>query len=292
MEYRFERADKDLFAVYQTIYSGADIEMWFSWKDRLNDTKWSGDSYFLMRSNEKIGGAIISKGLVMYAFLVPPFCDRCLFWKLVIHKAKEITNNGEIEFKGVLWDDVPVLQNYGAKAWRPRQMMCRPTDILEDTVPDGISLETPCEADIAEIAEAEHKAYLGTISYEMFGEDSLEHIIDGLTNFCFKWYQQTDSMDQFVVAKAKGKIIGACVAGMNPEMPNGFAGIDDVFVLPEYRGRGIAGAMIRRAVSAAYGRTPVMKLHVLVNNPAACLYRNLGFTAGPVFTDMKMNEDT
>ena len=84
MDYEFQKADKDLFAVYQTIYSGADIEMWFSWKDRLNDTKWSDDCYFLTCSGEKIGGAIISKGLVMYAFLVPPFCDRYLFWKLVV----------------------------------------------------------------------------------------------------------------------------------------------------------------------------------------------------------------
>ena len=30
-----------------------------------------------------------------------------------------------------------------------------------------------------------------------------------------------------------------------------------------------------------------MKLHVLVENPAAGLYHKLGFVAGPVFTDMK-----
>ena len=70
-------------------------------------------------------------------------------------------------------------------------------------------------------------------------------------------------------------------------MPNLFAGIDDVYVLPEYRGRGIGEALVKHSITMAYPKTPVMKLHVLVNNPAASLYHKLGFIAGPMFTDMK-----
>ena len=43
MNYYFEKADKDLFATYQTIYSQADIEMWYDWNARLNDTKWTDE---------------------------------------------------------------------------------------------------------------------------------------------------------------------------------------------------------------------------------------------------------
>jgi ribosomal protein S18 acetylase RimI-like enzyme len=284
----FMKADKDLFAVYQTIYSQTDIEMWFSWNDRLNDTKWSDDCYFLCRDGEKVGGAIIAGGLVMFTFLIPPFCDHCLFWKLVICKAKEITTTSEIIFKGVLASEVNILQNYGVRIWRARQMMCRPTDVLLYILPEDITINTPTQNDIFEIANVLRQSFIGGIAYEMFGEDSIEHIVDGVKQ-SFERYIGTDTMDQFIVARDKSdsKIIGACIAGINPEMPNLFAGIGDVFVLPEYRGKGIGEAMIKHSITAAYSKTPVMKLHVLINNPATSLYHKLGFIAGTVFTDMK-----
>ncbi len=286
--YQFIKADKNLFAVYQTIYSEADIEMWFSWNDRLNDTKWSDDCYFLCCNGEKVGGAIISDGLVMFAFLVPPFYDHYLFWKLIISKAKRVTKTDEIVFKGVLANELNILQNYGVRIWRERQMMCRPTDVMPYTLPEDFAIETPTEKDISEIADIQHQSFIGGIAYEMFGEDSFEHIVNGLKQ-SFNRYIGTGTMDQFVVARHKSgnKIVGACISGINPEMPNLFAGIDDVFVLSEYRGKGIGEAMIKHSITMAYPKTPVVKLHVLTTNPATSLYRKLGFVAGPSFTDMK-----
>jgi len=282
-DYTFEKAGKDLFAAYQTIYSQADIEMWFSWKDRLNDTKWTDDCWFLCSGGEKLGGAVISTGLVMYAFLVPPFCDHHLFWQLALKKAKK----AEIELKGVLESEVPILQELGGRVWRPRQIMCRPTDVLPYTLPEGFTLEMPAQADVPEIAKVSLEAFTGTISYEMFGSGSLRDIKKDLKrNFAF--YAETGTLDQSsVIRDANRRVVGACDAGINPKMPNLFAGIADVFVLPEHRGRGLAGAMIKHAITMAHPKTPLMKLHVLVENPAAALYHRLGFVPGPVFTDMK-----
>lgn len=33
-----EQADKDLFAIYNLMYTGADYDMWFDWEKRLQDT--------------------------------------------------------------------------------------------------------------------------------------------------------------------------------------------------------------------------------------------------------------
>jgi len=284
-DYTFEKAGKDLFAVYQTIYSQADIEMWFSWEHRLNDTKGSNDCWFLCRGNEKLGGAVISRGLVMYAFLVPPFCDHHLFWQLALKRAKK----AEIELRGVLESEVGILESLGARKWRPRQIMCRPTDVLPYTLPEGFTLEIPTEDDIPEIAEVSLAAFTGTISYEMFGSGNLRDIKKDLKrNFAF--YTETGTLDQSsVVRDVNRRIVGVCDAGINPKMPLLFAGIADVFVLPEYRGQGLAGAMIKHAITQAHPKTPVMKLHVLTENPAASLYHKLGFVPGPVFTDMKYN---
>ena len=87
--------------------------------------------------------------------------------------------------------------------------------------------------------------------------------------------------------KAAGQIVGACIAGINPKMVNRFSFIDDLFILPDFRRKGLAEAMLRHTISAAHKDTPAIKLHVLIGNPAESLYRKLGFVPGPSFTDMK-----
>lgn len=74
-------------------------------------------------------------------------------------------------------------------------------------------------------------------------------------------------------------------------MPNRFAYITDLFVLPEHRGKGLAEAMLRNSVSMAQEYAPVVKLHVLTGNPSENLYRKNGFISAPSFTDMKYKAD-
>jgi ribosomal protein S18 acetylase RimI-like enzyme len=286
--YTFENADKGLFAVYQTLYSGADIEMWFDWNARLNDTKWSDDCYFLCCDGVKIGGIIMAPNLVMFPFLISPFCDRMLFWKLVLMQVKKLSTADEIQLKGMLQQETDVLMSFGAEVWRPRQIMCRPTDLFDYKIDDKFYLETPKESYIPEMAEVLYKSFLGGLAFKMFGEESIEQITQNI-RVSFERYSQTNTLNQTVITKEKstGKIAGACIAGINPKMVNLFAGIDDVFVLPEYCNQGLAEAMIKYSLSAAFSVTPVMKLHVIVGNSAEHLYRKLGFVAGPKFTDMK-----
>ena len=286
-DYTFAKADNDLFAVYQTIYSQADIEMWFSWEHRLNDTKGCKDCFFLCRGDDKLGGAVISGGAVRNAFLVPPFDDHSLFWRLVIEKAKSLTKKAEIICNGVLAGEVETLRSLGVRVWRPRQIMCRPTDVLPYSLPAGFTLEAPTQADIPEIAKVAYTVNLGSISEEMFGRESLRDVKKEVKK-SFAYFAETGTMEQCsVIRGAENKIVGGCVAGVYPKMPHRFAFIADVFVLPEFRGQGLAGAMLRHALTMAHPKTPLMKLHVLVDNPAANLYHKLGFIPGPVFTDMK-----
>lgn len=79
----------------------------------------------------KIGGAIIQPKAVTYPFLVAPFNDRRLFWKLVLGHVNTISDDNEIKLFGMPEADIPVLLSMGAEVWRPRRIMCRPTDKLE-----------------------------------------------------------------------------------------------------------------------------------------------------------------
>jgi len=286
--YTFTKADKELFAVYQTIYSQSDVEMWYDWNARLNDTKWSDDCFFIYQNGEKIGGVIMSPNFVIYPFLISPFCDRRLYWKLVLSHVKAISSEKEINLRGVSSADVEILLGFGAEIWRPRQIMCRPTDALEYTLDDEFFIETPKESDIPEMSEVLRESFLGGIAYRTFGEDSLDTVNQSIKD-CFSLYTATDTWNHSAVVKRKSTnaIVGGCIAGINPEMINRFSFIDDMFVLPAYRGKKLGESLLKHSISAAHKDTTVVKLHVLIGNPAEYLYRKLGFISGPSFIDMK-----
>ena len=287
--YTFEKADKDLFAVYQTIYSDADIEMWYDWNARLKDTKWTDNCFWLLRDGEKIGGVIIHNNAVMSPFLIAPFSDRLSFWKLVLQQGIKSSNAEKLQLRGMLQEDVEVLMCFGAQVWRPRQIMVRPTDKFHVVLDSRYTYKTPEYDDIPLVAEVFQKSFTGGIAYQMFGEESIEQIVENLKKV-FGWFQETNSLNQSVVVqeKATDKIVGACLAGIIPKMINGFSFLDDVFVLPEHRRQGISDFMIKYSLNAAFEAAPVMKLHVVVGNYAEYSYRKLGFIAGPRFTDMTL----
>ena len=115
MESYLIKADKDVFAVYQTIYSNADTELHFDWNKRLNDTKWANDAfYWVILDGKKIGGIMILDHCTRFPFLIEPFCDRALFWRIVIDYLGE--NKPDIRnLYSVLDADIPILLSYGYK---------------------------------------------------------------------------------------------------------------------------------------------------------------------------------
>ena len=89
---------------------------------------------------------------------------------------------GEIRLRGMPQAHAEVLMSFGARFWRPRQIMCRPTDAMPYALQAGYRIDTPTEQDIPELAQVQALSYRGSIATEMFGEDSLEEIVQGLTD--------------------------------------------------------------------------------------------------------------
>jgi len=63
---------------------------------------------------------------------------------------------------------------------------------------------------------------------------------------------------------------------------NNIASVSFIGVHPDYRRRGLAGAMLRHAANALHGEYPLIRLGVAVGNPAQGLYHSVGFMPGPV----------
>jgi GNAT superfamily N-acetyltransferase len=273
------QADKDLFAVYQTIYSNADIEMWYDWNRRLGDTKWTDQCYFLLLDGQKVGGVIITDDVIMFPFLIPPFCDRVMFWNFILK------HFGRDKINGVLEEDTSILPMFGYKVSNMSQVMCRPTDALTYNLSDGficrpLDINTKSE----EIGKVIIESYEGGICNEINGSATVESAVEDTKNVLKVYSSQ--NLSHLIVEKATEKIVAVCLAGIGENYTHGYAEIADLCVLPQFRGIGLAKYMICRSVTDSYGLAPFIKLFVYIGNNAEYLYNQMGFISGPRFTNM------
>lgn len=194
VQFSFVKADKELFSVYQTIYSNTDIELWYDWKTRLTDTIWSDDCYFLLKNGEKIGGAIISDGNIAFPFIILPYCDKPEFFKQLHKKALEITNTGSINTSGMLSEDVSILLSMGYRILRTRKAMIRPTDIFNVAL-DEYTIKIPDLDDAGDISKVFFESYSGGMDYEVFGTPTLKDCTEDALE-TIKRYIASESIDQ------------------------------------------------------------------------------------------------
>jgi ribosomal protein S18 acetylase RimI-like enzyme len=285
----FVKADKDLFSVYQTIYSNADLEMWYDWNLRLQDTKWTENCFWVTLNGIRIGGAIIEEQCIIWPFLICPFTDRTLFWKLIL-RHMTAKNNEPVNLIGMPDSDMDVLLSFGCRIVSMRRMMCRPTDRFDVIIPEGYERRIPGMDDIPALVEADRQGYAGGIVRELFGEPN--DVEDGLTE-ALRMYESTGTTGQFsiVFSKETKEIAGFCQVGAmayhRDDALDDFSSIGSITVLPAHRNRGLAEYMIKYALNEAYKTSKVMRLGVTVGNQAEYLYRKLGFVPGPRFTNMK-----
>lgn len=84
-----------------------------------------------------------------------------------------------------------------------------------------------------------------------------------------------------VVAEADATVIGMATVAerFSPGWVGALLCVNDVFVQPAFRRKGIGGALLARAAAEALGRgAPFLELMVRADNPARRLYHKIGFT--------------
>jgi len=280
-QYRLEQADKNLFAVHQVIYSNSDIEMWYDWNTRLNDTKFTDQCFWIMHDDDRIGGVVKINDTVMFPFVIPPFSDRQQMWRILLSCCEDIRN-----INGVLQDDVDILLSLSFKVNVIRQVMCCPTGASKKPViPNGLSLYMLDDSfDITKIKEVMKEGYRGGIDYESFGVPNDEKIMEDIS-YLLQVYKHRN-LSMYVVNEQNQEIAGLCIAGISEEMPLGFAEIGELCVVPQYRNKGIADFMLNYIKETANSYTEVVKLCVTVGNYAEILYIKAGFQSGPRFARM------
>ena len=280
-QYRLEQADQNVFAVHQVIYSNSDLEMWYDWNTRLEDTKFTDHCFWIMCDEDRIGGVVKLNDTVMFPFMIPPFSNRQELWRGLLKCCENIRN-----INGVLQDDVNILQSFGFKVNVTRQVMCCPASGGNKPItPDGLTLYSLEDSfDITRIHDVMKEGYRGGIDFELFGVPNDEKIMEDLT-YLLQVYKHRN-LSIYVVNEQSQEIVGLCIAGISEKMPLGFAEIGELCVVPQYRNKGIAEFMINYIKESASTYTEVVKLCVTIGNCAEILYRKVGFQAGPRFSQM------
>ncbi|MBD3921986.1 GNAT family N-acetyltransferase [Paenibacillus sp. PR3] len=282
--YQIEQAERDLFAVYQVLYANADIEMWYDWKARLEDTKFTDQCYWVVRDGVRIGGAIIMNDTVIYPFLIAPFADRTIFWKTLFSCCKTI-----IHIRGVLSQDVEILQSFAYRLDVTRQVMCCPTDPdIVAALPEGYSLHVLDQSvDRTALARAIREGYVGGTDYEIYGTPTEEEVKKDVERLLQIY--APNNLSLYLWNDQDQRIAGLCIAGISAAIPLRFAEIGEICVLPSYRNRRLGEYMLNWIRAKAHPYAPVVKLCVTVGNSAEGLYRKAGFIPGPRFANMSRN---
>lgn len=89
-----------------------------------------------------------------------------------------------------------------------------------------------------------------------------------------RWREHERGWCRYFAAMLDGEQIGGCYASLYEDIPT----LMGVYTLPEYRGRGVATALLTRVVGEVpRPGNPHVCLYVEHGNPAERLYRQLGF---------------
>lgn len=288
-----KRADSPTFAVFHTVYTNSNIFARFDWNDRVENAEEcvADHGMFLYADGKLIGGFTLTDNKINYPFLIPPFDNRTEFWRIVLEYAVRISGRSEILLNEMPEEDAQILvRSYCAKIKWSKRKMLMPTGRHEPVLHDGFYFDSLAEEDKEQVFTVIHEAhtegYTSTVAERDMGE--IREAIEKR----FVSFRQTNTlyMSNVVRNRESREIVGVCIAGIYPcsesYSTKNFAAIHQVSVKPEYRRKGIAKAMLLKSIHNANAISPVVILGVLVGNPAEKLYREIGFSEGPRYSEL------
>lgn len=278
------------FALAHAAYAREDLFLQYDWAERLRGGGPAGGGLLLVADGVAIGGVRSGGGHVSEPFLIPPHGDLTAFWRAALDA---LCPPGETLALDFIPDvHAEALAALGAARTRSQLRMLRPTLALPGDAPAALdgdyAFAELTAADRDEIVRLVHRAHANGYTAAATGPRDWAQegraIDKRLADFT-----QTRSLRLSTLARHRGsgELAGVCMAGIYPDSANRFATIHQVSVAPEHRRRGLARAMMRRAIERAAFVSPVITLGVLAGNPARRLYERLGFAAGPVYSDYR-----
>lgn len=236
--------------------------------------------YFIYLNNVRIGGVILRKNAVKHPFLFPEYQMYLKdIIKAVHQKIIDVSDKDRsISCLPSNSEQAAIFEGEGYKTMRKLLCMIGSLNSAGWSLPQGFLFRKPTYNDMELIIELFYKANIdepwhqpvtvegfrqGTGLY--FDKTKTDRIL-GASSLCFN--------------EATGEAVGGCMVSMN----EGYPFIFDLHVHKDFRRRGIASAMMKKAINQMSVDHDFMRLFVADGNPAKKLYEKLGFIAGePVY---------
>jgi ribosomal protein S18 acetylase RimI-like enzyme len=240
----------------------------------------SGNIFWLYNENIRTAGLVLSPNLLSSLFFIPSKKQPEI--RQLIQKLDEILSLWSAKDKPIqiicdndLISDIFTSMNY--KIINKRYCMLKPTHNVNVTFEQTYHVRNIQKQDIQDLARFFCLAHVGSSDDLGISDEAVNNRISQL-EYYVNMFEDNNTLDCscMVIDNSINQIIGACIAGKD-ESSAGFAGIVDVAVLPNYRGKKIATNMLNRAIGFANKTCPAIILGVTGGNNACQLYKELGF---------------
>ncbi|KZS48400.1 hypothetical protein AWU65_21915 [Paenibacillus glucanolyticus] len=279
MEYRLVKADPKAFSKYFATYYK---NIWFrpSWAEFAKILSDSDDGYWVLSGDDKAAGVYLNNESIGLVFGIPPYSitselirevknHALQSWSLEEHDLHAYNVLDEQEFAFREADFVQV---------ESRQCMIRPTEQLEASFDVNYIARVPARKDISELVEVFRKAYAN-------GPDERE--VEVYMNDTVHYFDQIDlkllQASSLIYDRASEEMAGVCLISLWEGLPLVYS----IAVTAEHRGKGLAGAMLERALTVLEPQHPLLRLFVTSGNRAEQLYKNKGFLSGGEYHHLK-----
>lgn len=235
---------------------------------------------FIYYKGSRAGGVILRNNTIKHLFVYPEFDPHLLEIMKVLHE--KAAENADPE-KGIacLPSNSYQAVNFGKLEYQTvRKLRCMigPLKSMGWKAPAGFLFRKPTVRDSKLLAKLFYEANLGEPWHQPV---TMEHFTWGVDMyFDPEKTMSYKEVSTICIEEKSGEAVGACLISMD----EGYPFVFDLHVLADYRRKGIALGMMKRAISKTAGNNDFMRLFVIDGNPAQHLYEKLGFIAGsPLF---------
>lgn len=286
--YTLERAEENDFLNHWVAYRGLNEDYSQGFDQQMDELRGAPCFFWLKQNGQRRAGLLMMPNNIGDLFLIPPFADWDAALDLLLPQLRAWSNpERNIIAQAILPYQLDAFYRTGFQHAESRRWMIRPTAVLPYVENAAFRWETPTDADPETIAQLFLDAFWGTIGER--GKRTLEAHQRSVTN-----YFATDFPSPlFAKASAllyeneSGLAAAVCLVGLYKDLPS----INFVVTHPLYQKRGLATALINRAITHLYAQYPWVILRVTVGNPAENLYRKLGFAGETAVSTLILRRD-
>ncbi|MWV43637.1 GNAT family N-acetyltransferase [Paenibacillus sp. HJL G12] len=245
--------------------------------------------YWLKNDGVIIGGAAISIDAIRCLFTIPPHQADAGLVRLLSKAIRQLGEMQAIHARDVPTDqeDIYIRAGFCPEPYGYRWMQ-RPSAEFIQPLNSGIKLAHPeINNEAGEhrlLLEREIGLFLFKHAYDRactrMPAISFAEVLVKLRSNAARNPEDVLLASSLIYDTATRALIGVCLIGMQEGCPS----IDELAVMPSFRGRGLATRMVQRALTILEQRgQPLLRIRVMHGHPIESVCFQLGFMPGPLF---------